>query len=71
MEKEVAFFLLKGLSFREIVSACHIIEKTVCVQLSVVYMKFGLVGCIELFVFFFEDLFLLGTDSAGDWGDGS
>jgi DNA-binding CsgD family transcriptional regulator len=55
-EKEVAFFLLKGLSLKEIAAARHTSEKTARVQSSAVYLKSGLAGRSELSAFFLEDL---------------
>ena len=55
-EKEVAFLLLKGLSFKEIALARHTSEKTARIQSSAVYAKSGLGGRSELSAFFLEDL---------------
>jgi DNA-binding CsgD family transcriptional regulator len=55
-EKEVAFFLLKGLSLKEIAAARRTSEKTARVQAGAVYAKSGVTGRSELSAFFLEDL---------------
>lgn len=55
-EKEVAFLLLKGLSFKEIASVRGAGERTVRQQALAVYAKSGLGGRAELAAFFLEDL---------------
>jgi DNA-binding NarL/FixJ family response regulator len=55
-EKEVAFLLLKGLSFKEIATVRAASERTVRQQALAVYAKSGLGGRAELAAFFLEDL---------------
>ena len=55
-EKEVAFLLLKGLSFKEIATVRSASERTVRQQALAVYAKSGLGGRAELAAFFLEDL---------------
>lgn len=55
-EKEVAFLLLKGMSFKEIAEIRNTAEKTARVQSMAVYSKSGLSGRSELSAFFLEDL---------------
>lgn len=55
-EKEVAFLLLKGLSFKEIAPVRGASERTVRQQALSVYAKSGLGGRAELAAFFLEDL---------------
>lgn len=55
-EKEVAFLLLKGLSFKEIAAVRAASERTVRQQALAVYAKSGLAGRAELAAFFLEDL---------------
>lgn len=55
-EKEVAFLLLKGLSFKEIAPVRGASERTVRQQALAVYAKSGLAGRAELSAFFLEDL---------------
>ena len=55
-EKEVAFLLLKGLSFKEIANVRGAGERTVRQQALAVYAKAGLAGRAELAAFFLEDL---------------
>jgi DNA-binding CsgD family transcriptional regulator len=55
-EKEIAFLLLKGLSFKEIASVRGASERTVRQQALAVYAKSGLAGRAELAAFFLEDL---------------
>ena len=57
-EKEVAFLLLKGLSFKEIAEVRSASERTVRQQALAVYAKSGLGGRAELAAFFLEDLLL-------------
>lgn len=57
-EKEVAFLLLKGLSFKEIASVRGASERTVRQQALAIYAKSGLGGRAELAAFFLEDLLL-------------
>lgn len=60
-EKEVAFLLLKGLSFKEIASVRAASERTVRQQALAVYAKSGLGGRAELSAFFLEDLLVART----------
>jgi len=60
-EKEVAFLLLKGLSFKEIAPVRGTSERTVRQQALAVYAKSGLAGRAELAAFFLEDLLLPST----------
>lgn len=55
-EREVAFFLLKGMSLKEIATLRQTSEKTVRVQSTAIYAKSGLNGRSELAAFFLEDL---------------
>lgn len=55
-EKDVAFLLLKGLSFKEIAEVRRASERTVRQQALAVYAKSGLGGRAELSAFFLEDL---------------
>ncbi|NUM89281.1 MAG: response regulator transcription factor, partial [Bdellovibrionales bacterium] len=55
-EKDVAFLLLKGLSFKEIAEARNTSEKTARAQSAAIYAKAGLAGRSELAAFFLEDL---------------
>lgn len=54
-EKEVALFMLKGLSFDEIAAIRDTKEKTVRQQAIAVYRKSGLNGRHEFAAWFFED----------------
>ena len=54
-EKEVAFLLLKGLSFDEIAGVRDTKEKTVRQQATAIYRKSGLAGRHEFAAWFFED----------------
>lgn len=60
-EKDVTFFLLKGLSIKEIASLRQTSTKTVRTQTNAVYSKSGLAGRSELSAFFLEDLLLPQT----------
>ena len=55
-EQEIAFLLLKGLSFKEIAAVRGASERTVRQQALSVYAKSGLAGRAELSAFFLEDL---------------
>jgi DNA-binding NarL/FixJ family response regulator len=55
-ETEVAIFLLKGMSFREIAAARGTSERTTREQARAVYRKSGLGNRAELSAFFLEDL---------------
>ena len=55
-EQEIAYLLLKGLSFREVAAARNTKEKTVRQQATAIYTKAGLHGRNELAAWFFEDL---------------
>lgn len=57
-EKEVALFLVKGLSLKEIAGMRGTTEKTVRQQASGVYAKSGVESRAELAAFFLEDLLL-------------
>ena len=57
-EKDVAFFLLKGLSIKEIAALRYTSVKTVRTQTNAIYAKSGLSGRSELSAFFLEDLLL-------------
>lgn len=64
-EREVALFLLKGLSTKEIAILLDKSERTVRQQCSAVYRRSGLGGRAELSAFFLEDLLLpTGEDPA-------
>lgn len=54
-EQEVALFLLKGLSFKEISAVRNTLEKTVRQQASTIYKKAGLSGRHEFSAWFIED----------------
>jgi len=60
-EKDVAFLLLKGLSFKEIATVRGASERTVRQQALAVYAKSGLAGRAELAAFFLEDLLVPST----------
>ena len=55
-EKDVAFLLIKGLSFKELVLARNTSESTVRQQAATIYKKSGLEGRSQLSAFFLEDL---------------
>lgn len=55
-EKEVAFLLLKGLSFKELAEVRGTSERTVRQQAAVIYQKSKLEGRAQLSAFFLEDL---------------
>ena len=57
-EREVALFLLKGYSSRDIAELRSTSERTVRQQAQDVYRKAGLSGRAELSAFFLEDLLL-------------
>ncbi len=63
-EAEVALFLLKGMSHKEIANLRQTSERTVREQSRAVYRKSGLSGRSSLSAFFLEDLLLPHT--AGD-----
>ncbi len=65
-EKEVAFLLLKGLSFKEIATVRSASERTVRQQALAVYAKSGLAGRAELAAFFLEDLLVPSTTEVAD-----
>ena len=60
-EKEIAFLLLKGFSFKEIAPVRGASERTVRQQALAVYAKSGLAGRAELAAFFLEDLLVPPT----------
>ncbi len=55
-EKEIAIFMLKGLSLKEIAVLRDTKEKTVRQQASAIYAKAGIEGRHALSAWFFEDL---------------
>lgn len=57
-EREIALFLLKGYSTKEIAAQLGKSERTVRQQCSAVYRRSGLGGRAELSAFFLEDLLL-------------
>lgn len=57
-EKEVALFLLKGLSHKEIAAMRNVSEVTARQQARMVYQKAGVSGRNELAAFFLEELAL-------------
>ena len=57
-EKEVAFLLLKGFSFKEVGEARGTTEKTARAQSAVIYSKADLANRSQLSAFFLEDLLL-------------
>ena len=57
-EKEVAFLLLKGLSFKEIAKVRNTTEKTARTQSAAIYSKAGLANRSQLSAYFLEDLLL-------------
>lgn len=58
-EKEIAFLLLKGLSYKEIGEVRHTSESTIRVQAQKIYEKSKLSSRSELAAFFLEDLFIV------------
>jgi DNA-binding CsgD family transcriptional regulator len=56
-ERDVAYFLIKGLSFKEISVARKTSEHTVRQQAATIYKKSALDGRAQLSAFFLEDLF--------------
>ncbi len=58
-EKDVALFLIKGLSMKEIAEIRQTQEKTVRTQATTIYRKSGLSGRQELAAFFLEDILSL------------
>jgi DNA-binding NarL/FixJ family response regulator len=58
-ECEVAMFLLKGLSFKEIASIRETQEKTVRQQATAIYSKAELKGRHEFAAYFFEDFLIM------------
>jgi DNA-binding NarL/FixJ family response regulator len=57
-EKEVALFLLKGLSHKEVAQIRHVSEATTRQQARTIYRKAGVAGRHDLAAFFLEDLAL-------------
>jgi DNA-binding CsgD family transcriptional regulator len=57
-EKEVALFLLKGLSHKEVARIRHVSEATTRQQARNIYRKAGVAGRHDLAAFFLEDLAL-------------
>jgi len=65
-EKEIALFLLKGLSHKEVASLRGVSEATARQQAGAVYKKAGLSGRHDLAAFFLEELALpIEEDRAG------
>jgi len=62
-EREVALFLLKGLSHKEIATVRHVGEATVRQQAQGIYRKAGLANRNDLAAFFLEDLLLPSRDT--------
>lgn len=58
-EKEITFFLMKGLSFKEIADIRKTSEHTVRQQAGTIYRKSGLDGRSQLSAFFLEDLLVV------------
>lgn len=58
-EQDVCFFLLKGLSIKEISELRNTTERTARQQASEIYKKSGLSGRSQLSAFFLEDLFVI------------
>jgi DNA-binding CsgD family transcriptional regulator len=56
-EKDVAFFMLKGLSFKEIADIRGVSERTIRNQSISIYSKSKLSGKHELAVYFLEEMF--------------
>lgn len=69
-EREVAFLLLKGLSFKEMASVRGTSERTVRQQALAVYAKSGVAGRAELSAFFLEDLLVPLAPASTDGPDG-
>lgn len=61
-EKEVALFLLKGFSHKEVAGLRRVSEATARQQAAAVYRKAGVTGRHELAAFFLEDLLAPRTD---------
>ncbi len=57
-EKEVALFLLKGFSHKEVARIRHVSEATTRQQARTIYRKAGVAGRHDLAAFFLEDLAL-------------
>lgn len=55
-EREVAWLILKGLSYKEVAEVRRTTERTVRHQAIAVYRKAGLAGRAEMAAFFLEDL---------------
>jgi DNA-binding CsgD family transcriptional regulator len=64
-ESDVALFLLKGLSFKEIAAMRETSERTVREQAGSVYRKAGISSRSALTAFFLEDLLLPTSGKAG------
>ncbi len=60
-EQDIARFLLKGLSLKEIAAIRETNEKTVRAQTTSIYSKSGLTGRADLAAFFLEDLLVPQT----------
>ena len=61
-EKEIALFLIKGLSMKEIADVRNVKEKTIRQQSMGLYAKSGYTGRHELASHFIEDLLNLGIE---------
>ncbi len=61
-EKEIALFLIKGLSMKEIADIRNVKEKTIRQQSMGLYAKSGYTGRHELASHFIEDLLNLGNE---------
>lgn len=72
-EREVAIFVVKGLSIAEIAALRHAAEGTVKSQLNAVYRKSGVTGRAQLASLLIEDLLdaPLVADTAGHAGSGA
>jgi DNA-binding CsgD family transcriptional regulator len=62
VEKEIALFLIKGLSMKEIADIRNVKEKTIRQQSMGLYAKSGYTGRHELASHFIEDLLNLGNE---------
>jgi DNA-binding NarL/FixJ family response regulator len=65
-EKDVALFLLKGYSHKDVARLTRRSERTVRQHAVSVYRKSGLAGRAELAAFFFEDMLLPTGDPGAD-----
>ncbi|MFT5506165.1 MAG: DNA-binding NarL/FixJ family response regulator, partial [Gammaproteobacteria bacterium] len=60
-EKEIALFLIKGLSMKEIADLRSVKEKSVRQQSTGIYQKSGVANRNELVAYFIEDMLPLGA----------